>query len=184
MKHCGTQTIETERLILRRLRKEDAAAMFRNWTSDPEVTKYLTWPTHGSIAVSEQVLAGWIKNYGSDRFYRWGIELKAASEVIGSISVVGQTEEIAAAAIGYCIGRNWWHQGITSEALAAVIRYLFREVGCNRIEARHDVRNPHSGEVMKKCGMQFEGVLRSADKNNQGICDVAQYAVLRSDLGL
>ncbi|MBR4142117.1 MAG: GNAT family N-acetyltransferase, partial [Firmicutes bacterium] len=53
MKHCGTQTIETERLILRRLRREDAGAMFRNWTSDPEVTKYLTWPTHESVAVTE-----------------------------------------------------------------------------------------------------------------------------------
>ena len=184
MKHCGTQTIETERLILRRLRREDAAAMFRNWTSDPEVTKYLTWPTHESVAVTEQILDLWMKNYENDRFYQWGIELRSAGEVIGSISVVGMEEEIDAAAIGYCIGRNWWHQGITSEALAAVIQYLFREVGCNRIEARHDVRNPHSGGVMQKCGMRFEGVLRSADRNNQGIGDIAQYAILKSDPGL
>ena len=94
MKHCGTQTIETERLILRRLRREDAAAMFRNWTSDPEVTKYLTWPTHESVAVTEQILDLWMKNYENDWFYQWGIELRSAGEVIGSISVVGMEEEI------------------------------------------------------------------------------------------
>ena len=40
--HKGTQTIETSRLILRRAVREDAEAMFRNWASDPEVTKFLT----------------------------------------------------------------------------------------------------------------------------------------------
>ena len=41
MKHCGTQTIETERLILRQFKSEDADAMFKNWANDEEVTKYL-----------------------------------------------------------------------------------------------------------------------------------------------
>ena len=46
MKHCGTQRLETDRLILRRYETEDAAAMFRNWASDSEVTKFLMWQTH------------------------------------------------------------------------------------------------------------------------------------------
>ena len=46
MNHIGTQTIETERLILRRLRPEDAQAMFDNWASDDEVTKFMMWPTY------------------------------------------------------------------------------------------------------------------------------------------
>lgn len=181
MKHCGTQTIETQRLILRRMCCADAEAMYRNWASDPEVTRFLTWPAHESAASSEKLLAIWEQNYENMDFYQWGIELKALGEVIGSISVVGRNEATEAASIGYCIGKRWWHQGITSEALAAVIAFLFREVGCNRIEAQHDTCNPHSGDVMKKCGMLFEGVLRSAGRNNQGICDLAQYAVLRSD---
>ncbi|MBR2067612.1 MAG: GNAT family N-acetyltransferase, partial [Solobacterium sp.] len=49
MKHLGTKTIETSRLILRKLNDDDAEAMFRNWASDNEVTKYLTWPTHNNI---------------------------------------------------------------------------------------------------------------------------------------
>ena len=57
MKHLGTKTIETERLILRRAQIGDGAAMYRNWASDPEVTKFLTWPTHGSPEISEQIVA-------------------------------------------------------------------------------------------------------------------------------
>jgi len=62
-----------------------------------------------------------------------------------------------------------------------VMDYLFYEVGMNRIEAKHDVNNPHSGGDMKKCGMQYEGTARQGDRNNQGICDLATYAILHSD---
>ena len=68
-----------------------------------------------------------------------------------------------------------------SEALKAVIDFLFEEVGMERIEARHDPNNPHSGGVMRKCGMKYEGTTRRSDRNNQGICDAAHYAILRSE---
>lgn len=181
LNHRGTQTIETQRLLLRRARLEDANPMFHNWASDPEVTKYLTWPTHDSIAVSEMVLGNWIGEYAKENYYQWMIELKDIGEPIGSISVVRQNEADGAAEIGYCIGSAWWHQGIMTEAVRAVMDFLFREVGMNRIEARHDPNNPHSGAVMKKCGMCYEGTMRSSDRNNQGICDAAYYGILRSD---
>ena len=179
--HKGTQTIETPRLILRRAVREDAEPMFRNWASDPEVTKYLTWPTHNSVAVSETVIGGWLQEYEKENYYQWMIELKELFEPIGSISVVRQNDRVEEAEIGYCIGSSWWHQGIVTEALTAVIEYLFTQVGMNRLAARHDPNNPHSGGVMRKCGMKYEGTHRACDRNNQGICDAAQYAILRSD---
>ena len=181
--HKGTQTIETFRLILRRAIREDAEPMFQNWASDPEVTKFLTWPAHGSIAVSEMVIGSWLQEYEKDSYYQWMIELKEIGQPIGSISVVRQNDRVEEAEIGYCIGSQWWHRGIMTEALSAVIAYLFDEVGVNRIAARHDPNNPHSGGVMKKCGMNYEGTCRASDRNNQGICDIAQYAILREDLG-
>lgn len=179
--HKGTRTIETSRLILRRVIREDAEPMFRNWASDPEVTKYLTWPTHDSAAVSEMVLESWLREYERENYYQWMIVLKEIGEPIGTISVVRQNELVQEAEIGYCIGRNWWHKGIVSEALRAVMDFLFTEVGMNRIAARHDPNNPHSGGVMRKCGMKYEGTHRACDRNNQGICDAAQYAILRRD---
>ena len=179
--HKGTQTIETSRLILRRAVREDAEPMFRNWASDSEVTKYLTWPTYEKVETAYQILDLWASEYEKPNYYQWMIVLKELGEPIGSISVVRQNDRVEEAEIGYCIGRPWWHRGIVSEALAAVIEYLFIEVGMNRVAARHDPNNPHSGGVMRKCGMKYEGTHRACDRNNQGICDAAQYAILRSE---
>ena len=182
MKHCGTQRLETDRLILRRYVRVDAAAMYKNWASDPEVTKYLMWKTHSSPEVSQSITDDWVKQYTNDNYYHWAITLKDnADEPVGDIAVVGMNEEVSMAHIGYCIGKAWWHQGITSEALKAVIDFLFDVVDVNRIESRHDPRNPNSGAVMQKCGMKYEGTLRSSDWNNQGICDACYYALLKSE---
>ena len=177
--HKGTQTIATERLILRRFRPEDAQAMFDNWASDDEVTKYMTWPTHADVSISQWVVNDWVSSYEKDDFYQWTIEFEG--QPIGSISVVDYRDEIARATIGYCIGRNWWHKGIMSEALKAVMDYLFDEIGFNRVEACYDPNNPNSGKVMAKCGMKYEGTHRQSGRNNQGICDEAFYSLLKSE---
>ena len=182
MTHCGTQKIETERLILRRFSIDDAGAMYNNWASDPDVTKYLTWTAHTGADVSKAVLEDWIPFYSQENYYQWAIVLKDhGSDPIGSISAVNMNDNIDMIQIGYCLGKTWWHQGIMSEALKAVMDFFFDEVGANRIECRHDPRNPHSGMVMKKCGMKYEGTMRSSDRNNQGVCDASWYALLRSE---
>ena len=181
LNHKGTQTLDTDRLILRRAVREDALPMFRNWASDPEVTKFLTWPTHQNVETSAAVIDYWIGEYEKTEYYQWMIVLKEIEEPIGSISVVNQRDDIAEAEIGYCIGRNWWHHGFMTEALTAVIEFLFVETGMNRIEAKHDINNQNSGAVMRKCGMAYEGTSRASDRNNQGICDIATYGILRSD---
>ncbi|MBQ7346250.1 MAG: GNAT family N-acetyltransferase [Oscillospiraceae bacterium] len=179
MTHKGTCKLETERLILRQFRQGEEDAIFENWASDAEVTKYLSWPTHTSSEVSKMVLDSWVEGYGKDDFYLWAISLKdRGGDPIGSISVVAQDDAIGKVEIGYCIGKRWWHQGIMTEALEAVMSFLFEQVGAQRIEACHDPRNPHSGDVMRKCGMEYEGTLRRSGRNNQGICDVCWYAAL------
>lgn len=163
---------------------EDAVAMYQNWASDDEVTKYLTWPTHSSQDISRMVIEDWVNQYSDRSYYHWAIVWKEnGDEPIGDIAVVGMKEDVSMAHVGYCIGRAYWHKGITSEALQAVMDFLFDVVDVNRVEARHDTRNPNSGNVMKKCGMKYEGTLRSSDRNNQGICDACYYALLKSERG-
>lgn len=182
MKHSGTQRIETERLVLRKYEKNDAAAMYKNWASDDEVTKYLTWPAHANQETSQRIINDWVSQYSDEKYYHWAIVLKEyGDEPIGDIAVVDIRENTSKAHIGYCIGRRWWDKGITSEALNAVMDFLFDIVEVKRIEARHDPRNPNSGKVMMKCGMKYEGTLREADWNNQGICDACYYALLKSE---
>ena len=154
MKHLGTKRLETERLVLRRFTVADAEPMYRNWASDGEVTKFLTWPAHTSVEMSEMVLRDWTGHYAEESYYQWAIVPKSTREPIGSISVVSRNDRAELVHIGYCIGRSWWHRGIMSEALRA---------------------------VMRKCGMKYEGTLRQSDRNNQGICDASWYGLLREE---
>ena len=55
--HVGSQRLETERLILRRFRVEDAQEMFSGWANDLEISRYVTWPPHGELTVTRQLLA-------------------------------------------------------------------------------------------------------------------------------
>ena len=181
MNHLGTKRIETARLILRPFVREDAGAMYRNWASDPEVTKYLTWPTYKSVDTAHEILDLWVPQYQDNTFYQWAIELKEIGEVIGSISVVNFDERVDMAEIGFCIGRSWWGQGMMTEAFRAVIDFLFGEVGVQRIEAGHDPNNPASGAVQRKCGLTYEGTIRRSIRSNQGITDKAVLAILKEE---
>lgn len=208
MNTIGTQTIETERLILRRVCMEDAADI-HEWSSDPEVTLFMPWPRHESMEETKRILTKWVGYYESAGTYHWGIVVKgnaltgkkdpkadgsrkmgAAEELfsegdrlIGTISVVSRDERIRSYEIGYCMNRNYWGRGLMPEALSAVIRYLFDgEKDLLRITACHDVRNPKSGRVMQKAGMRFEGIRRDSSINTHGLHDTAYYAILRSDV--
>ncbi len=180
MNHIGTQRLETDRLILRRYTRDDAQAVYTNWASKEEVTRYLTWPSHASIEETLNVIDEWTIGYSNDDYYHWTIAFKEnVDESIGDIAVVNM--ENAAAHIGYCLGTAWWNKGIMSEALRAVIDFLFDIVGVDRVEARHDPKNPNSGRVMQKCGMKYEKTLIGSDWNNQGICDACYYGLNKAD---
>lgn len=181
MEHKGTIPIETPRLLLRRFNNNDAPTAFKNWESDPRVTEFLRWQTYDDPKETEQVIDEWVRSYQDLSFYQWAIELKEIAEPIGSISVVEQDERSNKVHIGYCIGSRWWHKGITTEAFKAIIPFLFNEVKVNRIESQHDPENPHSGNVMKKCGLKYEGTLRKADWSNRGIVDACMYSLLREE---
>lgn len=181
MNHKGTVTIETERLILRRYVPEDADAMFRNWVNDPDVTRFLTWQPHASIDLTRKINLSDISNYENLSHYKWVVVLKSLNEPIGGINVVKIDETCNSVEVSYRIGKEWWHQGYASEALLSVVKFLFEEVGVNRIAAMYDTHNPNSGAVMCKCGMSYEGTLRQAGYNNQGVHDVGCYSILADE---
>lgn len=181
MNHQGTVRLETDRLILRRFTPDDAEDMFRNWAQSEKVTKYMTWEPYTNIDDVKGYIQWVIDDCEKPDAYHWAIEYKENGQAIGAIDVICLNEKIASCAIGYCLGDAYWGMEIMPEAFREVIRFLFDEVGMNRIEATHDVRNPKSGRVMEKCGLRYEGTMRQADKNNQGICDSVMRAIIRED---
>lgn len=180
--HVGTKKINTNRLLLRRFCVLDAEEAFRNWTNDEEVTKYLTWNPHGSLDVTKTLLNQWVLDYETPNTYNWAIELRDTGDLIGSIGIVSIDEENSSCEIGYCLSKQYWKKGIMSEALTAVINYLFSEVNFNRIVAKHYIDNIASGKVMAKCKMTHEGILRQVRKGKNGeFISLAIYSILKDE---
>jgi [ribosomal protein S5]-alanine N-acetyltransferase len=98
----------------------------------------------------------------------------------GGIGLVLKKED-ESAEIGYWIGKQYWGQGYCTEAASAVVKYGFEVLGLHRIHAYHMTRNPASGRVMQKIGMQHEGYLRQAMKKWGVFEDIEVYAILKSD---
>lgn len=178
--HKGTILLTTDRLVLRPFLPEDARAMFDNWASDEKVTRYVTWPAHTSPDVTKSLLEQWCLCYADEKYYNWVITL--SGQPIGNISVVRQSEKSQWCELGYCLGSAYWNQGFMTEAVQAVIDFLFDEVGFHRIVIEHAAKNPASGKVAQKCGLKKEGVARESYKNAAGeFLDIVSYAILKTD---
>lgn len=181
MQHLGTRVIETKHLIARPFRQDDVESVYRNWTSDSQVTPHLTWAVHDNEAVTKAYIDSCLESYSDLSSYRWGIELKASGQLIGDISVIDMNEKTLSAELGWVIGSAWWGQGYMTEIARAVIDFLIKEVGFNRVMAAHASQNTASGRVMEKIGMHYEGRLRQAGKTNQGIVDTIVYSKIKKD---
>ncbi len=168
IQHKGTVTIETLRLILRRFEEKDASDMYLNWAGDPEVCKYLSWGPYSNEEVTRKRILAWISNYIRYNSYVWALELKRTGAAIGSISVEIADDKAGKCEVGYCLGKNYWKQGLMTEALVAVQHYLFYEIGYQTIQAKHDVLNIASGRVMQKAGMKYYKTLQQVGVRRDG----------------
>lgn len=181
MNHKGTRRLETERLVLRRYTVDDAQAAFEGWCSDPEVARYTTWDAHPNANVTRRLIEMWVGEYDRPQTYNWVLELKQTGAIIGNCAGVRVNDEIDEIELGWCMSRNEWGKGYMPEAVRAIMRFLFDEVGASRVCAKHDIENAKSGRVMQKVGMKYEGVRRQGFRGRSGIKDVACYAMIRSD---
>jgi len=168
------ETLETNRLLLRKFRMEDVPEVFANYASSDAVTRFMTWPTHASTDVTREYLQSVLKNYASGKSYEWAVVLKEPGETIGAVSIIRINEEDDSAEIGYCIGERFWNKGIMTEAAGAVLAFIREKMKPGRVLALHDINNPASGAVMRKCGMTF-AKRQEGHRNNQGVCTVDVY---------
>ena len=172
--------LETPRLRLRKLTARDAWDIY-HYSSDPEVARHVLWDAHQSLSDSKSYLRYMMRKYRQQEPASWGIELLQTQEIIGTIGFMWINRDNASAEVGYSLSRDYWGRGYMTEALKAVIAYSFSEMHLNRIEAQHELANPASGAVMRKCGMKLEGTLRQRLFNKGVFVDVNLYSILRSD---
>lgn len=155
--------IETERLIIRQVSVDDAEAVFK-WASDPEVTKYMIYPTHDNIEITRNWLAG--RNVDDVDSYDLGFTLKESGELIGMGGLVYKSEEDLWE-IGYNLRKDYWGKGIVPEAMEGIISEILRVRPIRAIRGQFAEENKKSGRVMEKLGMHYlkDGEYSKTDKS-------------------
>lgn len=149
--------IETERLIIRPISIEDAYDVFE-WASDPVVNKYMPYPLHKEVDQAQE----WINSLQDKNEFVFC--LKNSGEVIGGGSM-SYKEEFQAYELGYNLKKKHWGFGYATEASKAMIQWAYENLGARNFFSRHANENRASGNVIRKCGFQFErfGVLEKYD---------------------
>ena len=149
-----TETLTTERLILRRFRPEDARALHENCSCDERTVRFLTRGASSDPAQTEKLVTFWLACYEQDDFLLWAIEW--GGQVIGSVNLHDVCREKGRCEIGFSIGSRWWNQGIMTEAAGAVVQHALDGLKFERVEGWCAAGNAASARVMEKIGMLRE----------------------------
>ncbi len=143
--------LETDRLILRAVTRQDVPGIF-DYASDPEVSKLLEWGPSKSINETKQVVTEWISNYAQNRVAPWGIVDKKLNKIIGTIEARIVMTSPALAELGYCLSRDYWGKGFMVEAIKCVLQYLFTQTDVTEIIAFVRTDNTQSQRLLEKIG--------------------------------
>ncbi len=145
-----TPSLRTERLLLRPFRKQDAKAVYA-WSRSLNVTAFLSWPPHRSLAQSERIVASWVKK---KRNYAWA--LVRAGKAIGEVEVIKDLPG-KGAEMGYLLGEAFWGQGYLREALAAILPFLWHRGGYRYLECEVAAGNAPSLALLRRFGFKDVG---------------------------
>ena len=149
--------LESQRLLLRVPVLKDAEAVFEEYASDSEVTRFLTWKPHRTVETVYEFMEGVIERNETGSEYSWLLSLPEEDRPIGMIAarVSGHMADI-----GYVLGRNHWNCGYMTEATKTISDWILSQSGSFRVWAVCDTENVGSARVLEKSHFEREGVLR------------------------
>lgn len=171
--------LTTERLLLRKYTLADAAEMRRLINTREVALNTLRIPFPYPEGEAERWIASH-QDRKEENDHVFAITLRDSEQIVGTVGLHVKPDHDMAE-IGYWIGVPFWGRGYATEAAAAVVHYGFETLSLNRIYAEHFSRNPASGRVLQKIGMQHEGRRRQAVKKWGEYIDVECYAILREE---
>jgi RimJ/RimL family protein N-acetyltransferase len=146
------QVICTERLILRRMTKDDTENLMEIF-SDPVAMRY--YPSTKNESETMEWINWTLKNYDEYGVGLWIVEDKVTGEFLGQCGIVPQeVDGVMEMEIGYLFVRRVWGKGYATEAALACKNYGFERLKLNRMVSLPDVNNIPSTKVAKRIGMQ------------------------------
>lgn len=149
-------TVETDRLLLQRLRYEDAEEVFYAYASKPIATRFVSWPTHETLRDTRAYLKYAVPAWNAGTDYSFSIREKGTARLIGSIGLLVNEGKIQ---FGYILSPTAWGQGYATEACRTVLPLAQQLPGIFRIGTFVDVANVASARVLEKCGLVEEARL-------------------------
>jgi len=173
-------TLETERLRLRMLTRDDADALFRHFADDT-VRRYMGMAAFTRRQDAEEMIDFFNTVTARGEATRWAIIRKEDGAFLGTCGFYFWDKERQRCEIGYDLAPAVWGEGTMHEALTAMIGYLFDELDLHRLEALTDPVNSRSQNVLLRLGFRMEGVLRDHDKVGGEFLDDCMFALLRPD---
>lgn len=179
--HIGTNTIETERLILRRFAYADNDAMLKNWIADEKIQFMYSEPVYSTKEAVKELLDKYISSYEKSDYYRWAIIEKNCGECIGQIAFFLVDSKNHFAEIEYCIGSCFQCKGYATEATKAIIKYGFDEINLHKVQICTKTINQPSKRVIEKCGFTYEGTLRDYFYMNDEYVGRLYFSMLKSE---
>ncbi len=174
----------TERLHLRQINMVDRAAVFRIY-SDKEVARYNATGICESISDAERIIARFQYDYQRQAAVRWGICRQDNDTVIGTAGFFELTHDglfVDCASLNYSMARVFWKQGFATEAVQAILRFGFEEMGLHRVEASVMVDDHPSLDLLASFGFQREGILRERGFWQGTYHDFTALALLSNEL--
>ncbi|WP_193769083.1 GNAT family N-acetyltransferase [Metasolibacillus meyeri] len=175
--------LETERLVLREIKKEDASSIL-NYLSDAEVMKYYGLEPFNSLNDALDEISWYQSIYNNKTGIRWGITLKEQGIVIGSCGFHNMVSQHFRTEIGFELSKEQWGKGIAAEAVGAIINYGFEHLHFQRIEALIEPPNRSSQKLVEKIGFVREGLLRNYEFTGGKFDDLYMYSLLKQDLDI
>jgi ribosomal-protein-alanine N-acetyltransferase len=175
-------TIDAGRVVLRWLTEDDVPALYRIF-SHPEVMRYWSTEPFADQAAAADYLAQIRRCYAERSLFQWGVARKDGDGVIGTCTLSSLSPKHHRAEIGYALARERWGRGYMREALPALLRFAFRTLGLNRIEADVDPRNEPSIKSLERLGFRREGYQRERYHVGGELQDSVLFGLLRSEAG-
>jgi [ribosomal protein S5]-alanine N-acetyltransferase len=170
-------SLATGRLDLRPMRMDDAESLFRIY-SDPQFARYWSAEPWTSLSQASAQIENDLREMAAGERLRLGIFLRSRSVLIGTCSLFQLVPSCRRAELGYGIAREHWRHGYMFEAVSALVKLAFDDVGLNRLEADVDPRNTASVRSLEKLGFKHEGHLRERWIVGGETSDSAIYGLL------
>lgn len=175
--------IVTDKVILRKIVETDIEGLFEIYNNE-NVFTYIPGDIKKNKATVQNMIGHFERDFNKRKVIFLGICLtEAPNEIVGVAEMFEYDAKVNMISIGYRLSERYWGKGIATQAVRAMVDYLFNTIGINRIQAFVMPANEKSQKVLQKNKFVKEGIMRQSQYwKGIGVVDLVVYSFLHSDM--